>query len=828
MSKNLVIVESPAKAKTIEKILGKDFKVESCFGHIRDLGKGTAAVDVENNYKTEYIVPDDKKKVVTALKKGVKASETVWLATDEDREGEAISWHLCEVLGLDIDTTNRIVFHEITKPAIEAAVSSPRKVNKDVVNAQQARRVLDRLVGFELSPLLWRKVSNSTRLSAGRVQSVAVRIIVEKEKEIKAHTAEVYYKAIAEFEVKGEDGTMHRFKADLPKRFTTEQEAEEFLTACKASDFSVADLQKKPRKRKPLAPFTTSTLQQDASRRYGFNVSRTMMLAQRLYEAGKITYMRTDSTNLSDTALKAAKDAIIEKYGEKYQETRVYKTKKKDAQEAHEAIRPTYFTEDTAGEDADQKKLYKLIWQRAIASQMSEAQLLNTTVKIGISKSPEQLSARGQIVTFDGFLKVYEESKEDDEKDDKKDDNTLLPAMTIGQELFLQIMQATQKFTNAPARYTEATLVKKMEELGIGRPSTYAPTIGTIQRRDYVNKDERDGVERKYTQFTLENGELKKEELVQMAGAIRNKLCPTDMGILVNDFLVEHFKEILNYEFTAEIEEDFDKIAQGALQWEAMIDEFYKPFKISVTEALENADRVTGERILGNHPKNGKVILARLGKYGPMVQMGSSDDEEKPSYSRIRRPYALSTITLDEAMELFKLPRSLGEFEEKVVKASVGRFGPYVMHNGLFASIKKDSDLDPHTITFDQAVQLIMEKRESDAKKLIKVFDEDENVRIQMGRWGPFIKFEKLNVRIPKDVVAEDLTFEQCMEMIEKAPKKKGKAKAKPKAKAKAKPKAKAKAKPKAKAKAKPKTKAAAAKAKETKEASESGADKSE
>ncbi len=771
MSKNLLIVESPAKASTIEKILGKDFKVESCYGHIRDLDKGTGAVDVDNKYVPRYIVPEDKKKVVSTLKKEVKACEEVWLATDEDREGEAISWHLCEVLGLDIEKTKRIVFHEITEKAIQKAVSSPRTLNKDVVNAQQARRVLDRLVGFELSPLLWRKVSNSTRLSAGRVQSVTVRIIVEREREIDAFQSETYFKAIAFFDVKGEDGKLHTFKAELPKRLESEKAANEFLDSCKNADYSVADLQVKPAKRKPVAPFTTSTLQQDAGRKFGFSVSRTMSLAQRLYEAGKITYMRTDSTNLSETALLAAKDAIIEKFGEKYQETRVYKTKKNDAQEAHEAIRPTYFNDEIAGKDDDEKKLYRLIWQRAISSQMSDAQMENTTVKIGISTNTDLLSARGQVVVFDGFLKVYQQGKEDE---DKKDDSSILPPLSVGQTLIFKSMTATQKFTNGPARYTEASLVKKMEELGVGRPSTYAATITTVQKRQYVLKENRDGTPRNYQQLTLADNEVKVETLTQNAGAVRNKLVPTDMGLLVTDFLVEHFTNVLNYQFTAEIEEDFDKIAQGVLEWDLMIDEFYKPFKSSVDEALENAPRVTGERILGEHPKTGKVILARLGKYGPMVQMGASDDEEKPQYSRIRHPFNLATITLDQAMELFKLPRKIGEFEEKVVKASVGRFGPYVMHDGKFASIKKDSELDPHTITLEEAITLIKEKREADAKKLIKVFEENEDIRILMGRWGPYIKFEKLNVRIPKDVEATDLSLQDCLDLIEKAPKKKG------------------------------------------------------
>ncbi len=801
MASNLLIVESPAKAKTIEKILGDDYKVKSCFGHIRDLSKGDKAIDKENGYEPSYIVSDEKKKVVKELLKEIKGKE-VWLATDEDREGEAISWHLCEVLGLDPKLTKRIVFHEITSKAIKKAVSNPRFVDLDVVNAQQARRVLDRLVGFELSPVLWRKISNSQALSAGRVQSVAVRIIVEREKEIIAFEPVPYYRLVAYFIVKDKDGNEVQMKAELADKFEQEGDAEKFLKDCGAANFNIANLETKPAKRKPRAPFITSTLQQEASVKLGFSVSRTMRSAQRLYEAGKITYMRTDSVNMSDTALEAAANVIKKNYGENYLNTQKYKTKTKDAQEAHEAIRPSYFENSDAGDmDGDEAKLYKLIWQRAIASQMSDAKLERTTATIDISTRDEKLIAKGEVLVFDGFLKVYKEAEKDG-------DSKILPPLTIGQDLQLDYMTATERFTRPLPRYTEASLVKKLEELGIGRPSTYAPTIATIQKRKYVISENRDGKPRDYNMYTLKAGSVNKEVKTETTGGGK-RIYPTDMGILVNDFLVENFGDVLNYSFTAKIEEDFDKIAKGMIEWNKMIDTFYKPFKVEVEKALNEAERVTGEKALGKDPKTGKPIIARLGRFGPMVQIGSPDDEEKPRYAKLRTPFTLQNVTLEAALEMFKLPKELGEFEEKVVKSSEGRFGPYVMHDGKFASIPKDAEYTPLSITLDQAIELIKAKRESDAKKLIKVFEEhEEDLRIIIGRWGPYIKLGKQNIKIPKErkETAAEMTYEEVMKLVEAAPapKTKGRAKAKPKAKAAAKKTAtKAKAKPKAKTKAK-------------------------
>ena len=806
MASNLLIVESPAKAKTIEKILGDDYKVKSCFGHIRDLSKGDKAIDKENGYTPSYIVSDEKKKVVKELLKEIKGKE-VWLATDEDREGEAISWHLCEVLGLDPQVTKRIVFHEITNKAIKDAVSNPRFVDLDVVNAQQARRVLDRLVGFELSPVLWRKISNSQALSAGRVQSVAVRIIVEREKEILAFEPQPYYRLIAYFLVKDINGNVVQMKAELADKFEKEGDAEQFLKDCLPANFNISNLETKPAKRSPRAPFITSTLQQEASVKLGFSVSRTMRSAQKLYEAGKITYMRTDSVNMSETAMEAAATVIKKDYGEKYLNPQKYKTKSKDAQEAHEAIRPSYFENDNADDmDTDEAKLYKLIWQRAIASQMSDAKLERTVATIDISSRSEKLVSRGEVLIFDGFLKVYKEVTKDE-------DSKILPPLTIGQDLNLDYMTATERFTRALPRYTEASLVKKLEELGIGRPSTYAPTIATIQKRKYVLSENRDGKPRDYNVYTLKSGNVKKEVQTETTGGGK-RIYPTDMGILVNDFLVEHFGDVLNYTFTAKIEEDFDKIAKGTVVWNQMIDTFYKPFKVEVERALNEAERVTGERALGNDPKTGKPIIARLGRFGPMVQIGSPDDEEKPRYAKLRTPFTLGNVTLEAALEMFKLPKELGEFEEKVVKSSEGRFGPYVMHDGKFVSIPKDADYTPLSITLDTAIELIKAKRESDAKKLIKVFEEhEEDLRIVIGRWGPYLKLGKQNIKIPKDrhETAVEITYEEALKLIEAAPPPKTKAKktkAKAKPKAKAAPKAKAKPKTATKAKAKTTTKA--------------------
>ncbi len=797
MAKNLVIVESPAKAKTIEKILGKDFSVQSSFGHIRDLAKGNDAIEINNNFNPKYIVSEKKKEVVSKLKKAVKTTDQVWLATDEDREGEAISWHLCEVLGLNVEDTKRIVFHEITRPAIEKAVKNPRIVDMNLVSAQQARRVLDRLVGFELSPILWRKVSNTNSLSAGRVQSVAVRIIVEREEEIKQFVVKPYFKVSAIFEVKSKSGKIVEMKADSPKKFNDEAGAVAFLESCKSAVYTIENLETKPAKRKPAPPFTTSTLQQDASRKLGFSVSRTMSVAQKLYEAGKITYMRTDSVNLSQVAIDNAALAILGKFGTEYVEKRQYKTKKKDAQEAHEAIRPSYFDQETVTElGRDEQRLYELIWKRAIASQMSDAQLERTTATINISTNNEKLVAKGEVLKFDGFLKVYQVSTDED---DESENSKILPPLSIGQQLDFLNMTAIERFNRPPARYTEASLVKKMEELGIGRPSTYAPTIATIQKRTYVVKESREGIDRFYKVHTLDKAnalETKTEK--EITGAEKNKLFPTDMGILVTKFLIKHFGDILNYDFTAQIESDFDEIASGKVQWFEMLNEFYHPFHQKVKDTLETADRVTGSRDLGIDPKTGKKIIARLGKYGPMIQLGGEnpdDENDKPKFAKIPAGKTLSTVTLEDALTMLKLPRILGENSDgKVIKANAGRFGPYVQLEKTFASIPKDAEFDLYSVTLEQAIELIKEKQEKDAKKIIKVFMEDESISIQNGRWGPYIKAGKKNVKLPAELKTEfkgnedgliqkcrTITFEQVKEMIKNAPAKKSRSKTKAK-----------------------------------------------
>lgn len=771
--KNLVIVESPAKAKTIERFLGEDFVVTSSYGHIRDLKKSNDAIDTDNNFHTEYIVPDDKKKVVSELKKLTKKAQEVWLATDEDREGEAISWHLSEVLGLDIDKVKRIVFHEITKPAIQAAIQSPRLILKDLVDAQQARRVLDRLVGFELSPILWRKVK--TNLSAGRVQSVAVRLIVEREREIDAFNPKASFKVLA-YLITQENGKDKLFRAELKSNIASEEDARAFLEKCNGADFTVSNVQVKPAKKSPAAPFTTSTLQQEASRKMGFSVSKTMMVAQRLYESGKITYMRTDSVNLSDTAIKAAAAAIASKFGDNYVQTRQFKTKSSGAQEAHEAIRPTYLDRQQEGDDNDQQRLYDLIWKRTLASQMSDAQLERTVAKISISGLEEELTANGEVIKFDGFLKLYIESTDDEQEDE---DNDLLPALVKGQSLVLKQLTATERFSRPPARFTEASLVKKLEELGIGRPSTYAPTISTVQKRGYVEKAIKEGVERKYHYMQLEGGTISEEKKTEITGAEKNKLSPTDIGKLVNDFLLDNFKKVMDYGFTAQIENEFDQIASGQKNWTKMLESFYRPFHANVEETLETAERVTGERELGTDPKTGKTIIARMGRYGPMVQLGNQDDEEKPTYAKLRPGMSLETVTLEDALELFKLPRKLGEYEGKQISTSVGRFGPYVLHNNQFASIK--GKYDPLDISYEQAIEVIEEKKKADAAKHIKSF-EGQEIEILNGRWGPYIKADKLNVRLPKDIEKpEELTLEEVKKIIEEAAKKpkKGKAKVK-------------------------------------------------
>lgn len=762
MAKNLLIVESPAKAKTIEGYLGSDFLVKSSYGHIRDLVKTDDAINTEKNFEQKYEVPSDKKAVVSELKKLAKAAETVWLASDEDREGEAISWHLFETLGLKDESTKRIVFHEITKPAILKAIDNPRKIDYNLVNAQQARRVLDRLVGFELSPVLWKKVKPS--LSAGRVQSVAVRLIVDREREINKFEPEAAFKIVAFFHTgKIKDS----FKAELPQRFATEAEATRFLEDCKAALFAVKNLETKPSKRSPAAPFTTSTLQQEASRKLGFSVARTMQVAQRLYESGRITYMRTDSVNLSDTAIEAAEKEIKSAYGNQYHKVRKYKTKTSGAQEAHEAIRPTYFSEHTIEGDSAEKRLYELIWKRAIASQMSEAEFERTLAKISISTRPEDLNASGEVMKFDGFLKVYMESVDDDQETtlDEDSDNAILPPLTVGLQLTLKSMSATERFTRPPARYTEAALVKKLEELGIGRPSTYAPTISTIQNRGYVVKEEREGRARDYRVLTLENAELKAVTKTEITGAEKGKMFPTDIGIVVNDFLVEHFNGIVDFHFTANVEKEFDDIAHGLTEWTKMLHDFYGPFHSEVEDTLENADRANNERELGIDPVSGKPVSVRIGKFGPLVQIGSPDDEEKPRFASLRKGQMIETITFEDAMELFKLPKKVGVFEDKEMTVAIGRFGPYIRHNSAFYSLPKG--VEPLDVTEEECIQIIQEKRQKDIEKVIRVFDENPDAQIEQGRWGPFIRFGKQNLKIPKGTEIEKISYEDVLKWAE-------------------------------------------------------------
>ncbi|AWW32906.1 type I DNA topoisomerase [Echinicola strongylocentroti] len=764
MPKNLVIVESPAKAKTIEGYLGKDYKVTSSYGHVRDLPKGDKAIDIKNHFKPTYEVTSDKKEVIKQLKKMVKESETIYLASDDDREGEAISWHLKEVLKLDNEKTKRIVFREITKNAIIKAIENPRSIDIDLVNAQQARRILDRLVGFELSPVLWKKVKAG--LSAGRVQSVAVRFIVEREREIDKFESKSSYKVTAIFDVNGKV-----LNAELPRKFETQEEAEEFLKACLSAEFSIKNLEKKPTKKTPAAPFTTSTLQQEASRKLGFSVAQTMTLAQRLYEAGKITYMRTDSVNLSQDAMESAQNQIMSAFGPEYHKSRKYTSKSEGAQEAHEAIRPTNFANEETSGERNEQRLYELIWKRAIASQMADAQLEKTLVTIGISNSDLTLSASGEVIKFEGFLKVYLESTDDEEEEETNGNRGLLPPLTIGQDLDLIEMKSRQSFTRPPARYTEASLVKKLEEMGIGRPSTYAPTISTIQKRNYVIKESRDGKPRNYTEMVIKDGEFSKAEKTENYGSDKNKLFPTNIAMVVNDFLVEHFPNVIDYKFTAKVEKEFDDIAHGAQQWDNMIENFYSKFHNTVEEAetVERAN-VSSSRELGKDPKTGKPIIARLGKFGPLVQIGEQDDEEK-QFASLRKGQFIENITLEDALELFKLPRDVGMFEDKKIVAAIGRFGPYVRHDGKFVSLGKE--YDPLSITEEEAILLIKDKREADAKKHIKTFEENPEIQILNGRWGPYIKFAKNNFKIPKDKVAEDLSYEETIEIIENQPEKK-------------------------------------------------------
>ena len=763
MPKNLLIVESPAKAKTIEKFLGGDFTVKSSYGHVRDLPKGETAVDIENNFEPKYEVTADKKKVVKELKDWVKKVDEVWLATDEDREGEAISWHLCKVLGLDEKSTKRIVFHEITKPAIQAAITKPRLLDLALVDAQQARRILDRLVGYELSGLLWKKVKGG--LSAGRVQSVAVKLVVDREREINDFNITPFFKIVAEFDVKGHDGKNVILKAESPIRFDEEIDANGFLKKCIGANFNITDIQVKPAKRRPAAPFTTSTLQQEASRKLGFSVSRTMIVAQRLYESGHITYMRTDSTNLSETALTAIAAEIDKQYGTRYVHTRRYKTNKESAQEAHEAIRPTYIDRQQVTNERDQQRLYELIWKRTIASQMSDAELERTIVDIAISTQPDSLlKAEGEVMKFDGFLKVYLESKDDDDEESTKG---ILPPLNVGQALALNNMHATERYTRPPSRYTEASLVSKLEELGIGRPSTYAPTVTKImeENRGYVVKESRDGEDRNFTILTLKSGQISKSIQTEKFGTAKNRLFPTDMGAIVVDYLAEHFKEIMDYGFTAGIEKQFDIIAEEGIDWHEMVGKFYKPFHETVSNALEISERATGERILGKDPETGRTLLVRMTRFGkPAVQIGSKEElaeDEKPKFANLNGGQSIETITFEEALTLFTFPKTLGEYKGKEISIGLGRFGPYVKFDEKFVSIPRGED--PSSVDMDRAIELIVAKQKEDAP-----IGEYKGLPISKGkgRFGPFLKWDKLYVNVPKKYDLDNITLVQAHELI--------------------------------------------------------------
>ncbi len=763
MAENLVIVESPAKAKTIEKFLGKDYLVKSSFGHIRDLAKKEFGINIKKNYEPHYIVSPDKKKIVAELKKLALESKTIWLASDEDREGEAISWHLAEVLGIPADKAQRIVFHEITKEAILKAIQNPRPIDQNLVNAQQARRVLDRLVGFELSPVLWKKVKPS--LSAGRVQSVAVRLLVEREREVLNYNSVPAYRVVAVFEVTGPDGKTSELKAELDRKFSTREETSAFLESCKSADFVVDGVEKKPLKKSPAPPFTTSTLQQEASRKFGFSVSQTMSIAQKLYEAGKITYMRTDSVNLSDLAINTTKKAILDEYGEKYLKTRQYKTKSKGAQEAHEAIRPTYMEHSTIAGAVNEKKLYELIWKRTIASQMSEALLEKTTVNIRISSRKELLVATGEVLLFDGFIRVYRESSDEENGENGSE---LIPPLVQGQKLALDNIEAMQRFPHAPARYTEASLVKKLEELGIGRPSTFAPTISTIQTREYVVKEDRQGTIRVLDGLKLKNGKITGFTKEEKTGFEKSKLFPTDIGMVVNDFLTEHFGNIVDYNFTASVEAEFDSIADGKMVWYEMIHRFYKPFHEQVDLTEKNSSRSSGERPLGNHPETGEPVIVKIGRYGPMAQIGIANEDTKPRFARLAKGQLIESITLEEALKLFALPRSLGEFEESPISVGVGRFGPYIRHKSAFYSLKKGVD-DPMTVDQDRAIEIIREKRTTDLMRVITEFAEEPDLKVLNGRFGPYISYQKKNFKIPKTQDPSKLSLEDCKALIAKS-----------------------------------------------------------
>ena len=771
MQENLVIVESPAKAKTIEKFLGEDYKVMSSYGHIRDLKKKELSIDPKT-LEPDYEIPDEKKKLVSELKSNAKKAKKIWLASDEDREGEAISWHLCKVLGLDEAKTNRIVFHEITKSAILDAIKSPRHLNMDLVNAQQARRVLDRLVGFKLSPVLWRKVKPA--LSAGRVQSVAVRLIVEREREIQAFHSEPYYRVNALFGITNADGSQSEVKAELDTRFKTHEEAVAFLEQCKDAKFTVSNITKKPLRRTPAPPFTTSTLQQEAARKLGFTVSQTMMVAQRLYESGRITYMRTDSVNLSSLAINTSKDEIIKLWGKEYSKTRNYHTHAKGAQEAHEAIRPTFMSQTEIDGTAQEKRLYELIWKRTAASQMADALIDKTTVTIDIAGSQAKFIANGEVVTFDGFLKVYREST--DEDDNNQEEAThMLPVMQVGNVLERREITSTERFSMGPIRYTEASLVHKLEELGNGRPSTYAPTISTIQQREYVQKGDKKGEERTYTVDTLKGTKVTSRERKEMVGSEKGKLLPTDIGIVVNDFLMANFPDIMDYNFTAKVEQQFDRIAEGKEEWNTMMKVFDKSLEPTVDKVMNaRSEHKAGELQHGKEPETAKPVFVKIGRFGPVVQIGSADDTEKPRFSQLPSDKSIETITLEEALELFKLPRTIGEFEGSDVVIGAGRFGPYVMHNKKYVSLPKGTD--PMKVTLEEAIQLIGEKREQEQKRHIKAFDEDAKLEVLNGRYGPYIAYDGKNYRMPKALheKAAELSYAECMEIVNNAPEPKG------------------------------------------------------
>ena len=774
MQDNLVIVESPAKAKTIEKFLGKDFKVMSSYGHIRDLKKKELSID-ESTLEPDYEIPEEKKKIVAELKKNAKAATKIWLASDEDREGEAISWHLCEVLGLDEEKTSRIVFHEITKPAILEAIQTPRHLDMNLVNAQQARRVLDRLVGFKLSPVLWRKVKPA--LSAGRVQSVAVKLIVEREREIQSFKSEPYYRINATFFVTDVDGSRSEVKAELDRRFNSHDEAMAFLEKCKNANFVVDNIVKKPLKRVPAPPFTTSTLQQEAARKLGFTVSQTMMVAQRLYESGRITYMRTDSVNLSSLAINASKKEIVESYGAEYSNPRKFHTNSKGAQEAHEAIRPTFINTEDLDWTNQERRLYDLIWKRTIASQMADAQIEKTTVTIDINGAEEKFVANGEVVVFDGFLKVYRESI-DEESTSGQDEVHMLPSLRVNDKMDCKEIVSTERFSQGPVRYTEASLVHKMEELGIGRPSTYAPTISTIQQREYVQKGDKKGEERSYVINTLKGSTITTRNKKEMVGSEKGKLLPTDIGIVVNDFLQKNFPDIMDYNFTAKVENQFDQIAEGKKEWKAMMQKFDKTFEPVVENVIQQrSEHKAGERQLGVEPQTGKPVFVKIGRFGPVVQIGSADDEEKPRFSQLPKDKSIETITLDEALELFKLPRILGDYEGSEISIGVGRFGPYVLHDKKYVSLPKGED--PMTISLDAAIELIEEKRKQEKERHIKAFDEDPKLELLKGRYGPYLSYDGKNYHIDKKLqdraLAGDMEYAECMEIIKNAPEPKAK-----------------------------------------------------